>query len=107
MKAPSYFEFNEARTQRSTAFDVIEIDDYLLTEETEIADDVQMKLRQISRKHIRRTTSCWCRDAKYELHPQAHMRQVQAAQAVGRLKRWAEILVRWMQAESSTWNSKQ
>jgi hypothetical protein len=50
MKAPSYFEFNEARTQRSTAFDVIEIDDYLLTEETEIADDVQMKLRQMIAK---------------------------------------------------------
>jgi hypothetical protein len=52
VKAPSYFEFNEQRTQRSTAFDVIEIDDYLLTEETEIADDVQMKLRKmIARTH--------------------------------------------------------
>lgn len=42
-----YCRYNEQRTQRSTSFDVIEIDDCLITEETEIADDVQMKLRQM------------------------------------------------------------
>jgi purine-nucleoside phosphorylase len=48
----TYFEFNEARTQRSTAFDVIEISDFLLTEETEIDDERQQKLRAlIAAKH--------------------------------------------------------
>jgi hypothetical protein len=43
----NYFEFNEQRTQRSTSFDVIEISDFLLTEETEIDDDTQNKLRRM------------------------------------------------------------
>jgi hypothetical protein len=53
MKAPDYFEFNEQRTQRSTSFDVIEIDDYLLTEETEIDDEMQKKMRaMIAKLHV-------------------------------------------------------
>jgi hypothetical protein len=45
-----YCRYNEQLTQRTTSFDVIEIDDVLLTEETEIDDELQRKLRALIAK---------------------------------------------------------